>query len=157
MLILFWVVFVPLFFFNYPERPHQLLFHIVRSLSLGVSIGVVVAYAPAARQILFKRSYLSGGEGLVLGIFFFWFGLLGHMLVNFLAQFSDNPPAVVHGDWALISWWTSLSGALIVFLSSGEIEPVTLRGAWKLGAFLAVFISMAFIAAYVLNLERWFG
>ena len=105
--------------------PAEYMFLIVRVCGFAVACGIVAAYMPTAARLWCKPDALCSGEGLVLGIWMMWFGVMGHAGINILAQHHIAPSLIVHSDAAAFFAWVSVVGGAMTLGASQGVDGST--------------------------------
>ena len=97
---------------------HEHAFQVIRIIGISLALGIVITYSKEAWQALLQKPPLTSAQGLIVGIWLTYVGILGHVFNNVLSQFANFPPDMVHSTFGTASLALALVGALVTFISS---------------------------------------
>jgi hypothetical protein len=136
-----------------PHEGHEHAFQIIRVGGLTLALGIIITYSKVAFEAILQKPPLTSAQGLVVGIWLTYVGILGHVANNVLSQFAAYPPDLVHSFFGAATLLLALVGGLVTFISSYTMvgKKIIALGWWTMG----VAIGLSIFGIFLVPSDWW--
>jgi hypothetical protein len=124
---------------------YEQMFTLLDALGNSVSLGIMVAYAPALVMAVWRQEKLRSGHILILGVCMTWLANAGRMDYHWYWRWLGQPVEMLNTYAYGFFVWVTVVGGFLHFLAYGAIEEGLPRRWWvTLGALVATTVALVF-------------